>query len=101
MQKKKSNTRTKKTISKKTTSKKSTTVSKKKVIAKTVIQEVTPKLPQIEEKILIVCGEPSGDLLGADLIQELRKTGGNFSFTGIGGNEMEKLGFKSLHDMES
>ncbi len=107
MQKKKSKPVIRKAVSKKSTPKKTTTTSKKTepkkkpVVKPKVALAPTPKLPPLEEKILIVCGEPSGDLLGADLIQELRKTSGNFSFTGIGGNEMEKLGFHSLHDMES
>lgn len=101
MQKKKSNVKPKKSISKKATPKKTKTVSRKNNSGKSISVETNPKLPPIEEKILIVCGEPSGDLLGADLIQELNKTGGNFSYTGIGGIEMEKLGFNSLHDIES
>lgn len=101
MQKKKSNLKSKKLTSKKATPKKINTIAKKKNTIKNQSVATNPKLPRVEEKILIVCGEPSGDLLGADLIQELNKTGNKFSFTGIGGIEMEKHGFESLHDMES
>lgn len=83
--------------------KKSKPTSKKSPIKKSKAKQTTvnPKLPQIKEKFLIVCGEPSGDLLGANLIEELRKTGGDFSFMGIGGNEMIRSGFSSLYDIES
>lgn len=51
--------------------------------------------------VLIVCGEHSGDLLGADLMKELLAVNKELTFTGIGGKEMTDLGFKSMYEMES
>ena len=52
-------------------------------------------------KILIISGEPSGDFLGANLINALRKkvkieSSRGISFQGIGGPLMENEGFVSL-----
>ncbi len=50
-----------------------------------------------EKLILIVAGEPSGDLHGARLMKSLRKQSPVFlRFVGIGGKEMEKQGLQSL-----
>lgn len=47
--------------------------------------------------VYIICGEPSGDLLGARLMVALReKTGGMIRFAGIGGESMAEQGFTSL-----
>lgn len=51
--------------------------------------------------VFLVAGEPSGDLLGARLMAQLRqKTSGAISFAGIGGTRMEEQGLKSLFPMD-
>lgn len=53
--------------------------------------------------ICLIAGEASGDILGASLIKELKKQFNNefqhIEITGVGGNEMEKEGLKSLFPM--
>ncbi|MBT5434533.1 MAG: lipid-A-disaccharide synthase [Alphaproteobacteria bacterium] len=50
--------------------------------------------------IFLVAGEPSGDALGASLMDALsQETGGDIRFAGIGGPEMEARGLKSLFPM--
>lgn len=53
-----------------------------------------------ELRIGIIAGEPSGDALGAGLIQQLRKTHPHASFTGIGGQHMIAAGCRTLFPME-
>ena len=48
----------------------------------------------------IVAGEASGDALGADLIDNLRKHFPQALFEGIGGSLMQEKGFQSLFDIE-
>ncbi len=48
----------------------------------------------------ILAGEPSGDLLGAGLINALRQRNPEFNFTGIGGPAMINAGCVSLFEME-
>jgi len=45
-----------------------------------------------EKNILIIAGEPSGDVRGAELIGELRKLAPSLSFWGIGGDRMADNG---------
>ena len=46
-------------------------------------------------KIGIVCGEHSGDRLGAELITELKRTH-DLDLFGVGGPKLEALGVRSL-----
>lgn len=49
-------------------------------------------------RIMLVVGEPSGDLLGAQVINALkRQTGGKVELSGVGGPVMEAEGFRSLY----
>ncbi|MDR1025969.1 MAG: lipid-A-disaccharide synthase [Lactobacillus sp.] len=51
-------------------------------------------------KIYLIAGEPSGDALGSRLMKALvRKAEGNVEFFGVGGENMEKEGLKSLFDI--
>jgi lipid-A-disaccharide synthase len=50
--------------------------------------------------IYLISGEPSGDIIGAHLINSIKsKTKDKCMISGVGGTEMEKLGFKSLFPM--
>lgn len=51
------------------------------------------------KRIYIIAGEPSGDFLGASILQELNITT-NFEIFGVGGNLMEKAGLKSLFNIK-
>ena len=50
--------------------------------------------------VFLIAGEASGDFLGAQLMQSLKKeTEGRISFAGVGGARMEEQGIKSLFPM--
>lgn len=52
-------------------------------------------------RIVLIAGEHSGDSLGAKLITALRSaTGGNVTFSGVGGEEMAAQGFTSLFPLD-
>ncbi len=51
-------------------------------------------------RIGIVAGEASGDLLGAQLIKDLREKYSNIEVVGVGGKHLIANGCKSLFDME-
>lgn len=51
------------------------------------------------KKIYIIAGEPSGDFLGACVLQELQKYS-DFEIFGVGGSLMETKGLKSLFDIK-
>lgn len=51
-------------------------------------------------RIAIVAGEDSGDILGADLIASLQKRFPDVVFEGIGGKRMIMQGFNSLYPLE-
>ena len=48
------------------------------------------------KKIIIIATEPSGDYLGYKLISSLKKENKEIQFFGIGGEQMTKLGLKSI-----
>jgi lipid-A-disaccharide synthase len=52
--------------------------------------------------IMIVCGEPSGDALGAQLMARLKQLAGDrVRFTGVGGLAMAREGFQSLYPLDT
>jgi lipid-A-disaccharide synthase len=53
-------------------------------------------------KLMLVCGEPSGDLLGAQLMASLKQlTHGDVEITGVGGLAMEAQGLRSLFPLDA
>lgn len=51
----------------------------------------------IPSRIMLIAGEPSGDLLGAQLMSSIRaETGADIEFLGVGGEHMERGGLYSL-----
>ncbi|MBA8666853.1 lipid-A-disaccharide synthase [Holosporaceae bacterium 'Namur'] len=51
-------------------------------------------------KIFIIAGEPSGDLIGANLISSLKLLLPNCSIYGVGGSKMISQGLNSIFDIE-
>ncbi len=52
--------------------------------------------------LMLVCGEPSGDQLGAQLMAGLKAvTGGHIHITGVGGTAMAAQGLKSLFPLDA
>lgn len=51
-------------------------------------------------RVGVVAGEPSGDYLGAGLMNALTRRNPDMEFIGIGGPRMEQAGLKKLFDME-
>lgn len=61
------------------------------------------QLPQVQSaplRVMLIAGEPSGDILGAELMASLRESSpGPIEFSGIGGDRMTSAGLDSLVDM--
>lgn len=53
------------------------------------------------KRIVVVVGEPSGDRLGAQLVEELRKLHPKIEVEGVIGAEMIKIGCLQLHSMDT
>jgi len=52
--------------------------------------------------LMIVCGEPSGDALGAQLMAGIKQLAGDrVRFTGVGGLAMSALGFQRLYPLDT
>ncbi len=49
--------------------------------------------------IYLIAGEPSGDMLGARLMRALKEKDKTIEFCGVGGDNMQKEGLKSLFDI--
>jgi lipid-A-disaccharide synthase len=59
-------------------------------------------LAQKPINLMIVCGEPSGDALGAQLMARVRELAGDrVRFTGVGGLAMAREGFQSLYPLDT
>lgn len=58
-------------------------------------------VPARPVSLMLVCGEPSGDQLGAELMSGLKKLGGaGVTITGVGGAAMTAQGLKSLFPLD-
>ncbi len=52
------------------------------------------------KKIFIVTGEASGDLLASKVINNLNKINSNIEYLSVGGENLKKLGIKSIYDLK-
>ncbi len=50
---------------------------------------------------MLIAGEPSGDLYGANLMRNLKKVDNSLDFIGAGGKKMEQEGLIGITDMDS
>ena len=51
----------------------------------------------LKNKLMIITGEVSGDLIGASLIRELKKLDSGLTIFGIGGDKMHEQGMNILY----
>lgn len=52
--------------------------------------------------LMLIVGEPSGDMLGAEIMRALKSlTGGTITMTGVGGEHMTAEGMASLYSLEA
>ncbi len=54
----------------------------------------------MKKKVLIIAGEPSGDLHGAGLISELKKINPDVEYSGVGGGKLKQEGMNLLFSIE-
>jgi lipid-A-disaccharide synthase len=55
-----------------------------------------------KKSLMLICGEPSGDLLGAQLMAALRQLAGDeLAITGVGGLAMTREGLQSLFPLDT
>ena len=52
------------------------------------------------KKIFILTGEASGDKLASKVINDLNKLNSNIEYQSVGGENLEKLGIKSIYDLK-
>ena len=52
------------------------------------------------KKIFILTGEPSGDRLASTVISKLKKENSNIEYLSVGGENLKKLGIKSIYDLK-
>ena len=52
------------------------------------------------KKIFIVTGESSGDRLASKVINNLNKLNPNIEYLSVGGENLKKLGIKSIYDLK-
>ena len=52
------------------------------------------------KKIFILTGEASGDRLASKVISELKKLNSNVEYLSVGGENLEKLGIRSIYDLK-
>ena len=61
-----------------------------------------PGTPDKPITLMLVCGEPSGDLLGGQLMAALKTLAGDrLKIVGIGGNAMAEEGLESLYSLDA
>ncbi|PJZ57912.1 lipid-A-disaccharide synthase [Leptospira barantonii] len=63
-------------------------------------RSITASIKKEDPKILMLAGEHSGDLLGGELIRELKKNFPDLETFGVGGERMIEEGFTSIESME-
>ena len=52
------------------------------------------------KKIFILTGETSGDILASKVISDLNKLNSNIEYLSVGGENLKKLGIKSIYDLK-
>jgi lipid-A-disaccharide synthase len=57
--------------------------------------------PRSIKKFFIVCGEPSGDLLAANLVEAIQKLNPQVKFSGVGGSRLVKTGAEIFYNINN